>query len=340
MRITLKEIASLVSGELKGQEDYLIEGVAGLESASAKDITYLGHVKYEDLLVSNKAGCVFLPAGFKSDAVRNAIYVSNPQWAFVRILRIFAKERQPKMPWGPHSTAVIHPTAKLGKNVHVGAGCVIDEGAEVGDLTVLYPQCYVGRYAKIGKNCLLYPQVVVREDCEIGEGVIVHSGTVIGSDGYGYVLIEGVHEKIPQIGKVVVEEDVEIGANVTIDRATLGETRIGRGTKIDNLVQIAHNVKIGKHCLIISQVGIAGSSQVGDYATLAGQAGIPDHIKIGNKAIVIAQSGVMADVPDGAVVFGSPARPHREAMKLQALFNKLPEIYETVKKWKNENAKV
>ncbi|MFH1620178.1 MAG: UDP-3-O-(3-hydroxymyristoyl)glucosamine N-acyltransferase, partial [bacterium] len=182
----------------------------------------------------------------------------------------------------------------------------------------------------------LYPQTVIRENCSAGDKVIIHSGVVIGSDGFGYVKVEERREKIPQIGTVAVEDDVEIGSGSTVDRATLGETRIGAGTKIDNLVQIAHNVTIGKNCIIIAQVGIGGSSSVGDGAILAGQAGIADHVRIGSRAVVTAQTGVMSEIPDGSVVFGSPSRPHREALKLHVLCSKLPEIYETVNELKKK----
>ncbi|MBI4056578.1 MAG: UDP-3-O-(3-hydroxymyristoyl)glucosamine N-acyltransferase [Elusimicrobia bacterium] len=341
MKLTLKEIASWVSGELKSSTNIVIHGVAGLELATSKELSYLGNVKYIDLLKTTQAGCVLLPLEFKSRPDLGysgpVIYVPNTQWAFVQILRGIEKEYKPKHPRGtPHPTAFIHPTAKLGKHSSVGAGCVVEEGAEIGDFSVLYPQAYVGHHAKIGKHCLIYPQVVLRENCELGDRVIVHAGTVIGSDGYGYLLQNGKHEKIPQIGRVVIEEEVEIGANTTIDRATTGETRIGAGTKIDNLVQIAHNVKVGKNCLIISQVGVAGSSELGDSVVLAGQVGVADHAKLGNRVVVGAQSGAMGNVPDGAILFGSPARPHREAMRLHALLGKLPEMYETLKKLTQE----
>ena len=206
-------------------------------------------------------------------------------------------------------------------------------GTRIGEGTAIFPQCYIGKNAKIGTQSLFYPQVVLREECEVGDRCIVHPGTVIGSDGYGFVWnpSQNRHHKIPQIGRVILEEDVEVGANVTIDRATLGETRIGAGTKIDNLVQIAHNVRTGKNCLIIAQVGISGSTRIGNQVTLAGQVGVAGHITIGDGAIIAGKSGVMGNIPEKSIYFGYPARPHREAMKLQALFGKLPEFFESLK---------
>jgi UDP-3-O-[3-hydroxymyristoyl] glucosamine N-acyltransferase len=216
--------------------------------------------------------------------------------------------------------------------VTVERGAVVEAGA------IIYSGCFIGANARVGSGSLLYPNVVLREDTQVGARCIIHAGAVLGADGYGFATIEGRQRKIPQIGRVVVEDDVEIGANVTIDRATVGETRVGAGTKIDNLVHIAHNVQIGRDCLIVAQVGISGSTKVGDRVTLAGQVGIVGHLTIGDGAVVAAQSGVMNDVEPGAVLFGSPARPHREAMKLQAIFGKLPEIYEAIRSLRKKSS--
>jgi UDP-3-O-[3-hydroxymyristoyl] glucosamine N-acyltransferase len=236
-----------------------------------------------------------------------------------------------KHPRGISTQAAIDPTVKLGAGVAIGPFAVIENGAVIGDGTVIYSGCFIGANSKVGKNSILYPNVVIREEITVGDRAIIHSGTVLGSDGYGFATIEGKHQKIPQIGRVVVEDDVEIGANVTVDRATTGETRIGAGTKIDNLVHIAHNVRIGRDCLIVAQVGISGSTTIGNRVTLAGQVGVVGHVHIGDGAIITAQSGIMNDVAPGEVLFGSPARLHREAMKLQAIFGKLPEIYSAIK---------
>jgi UDP-3-O-[3-hydroxymyristoyl] glucosamine N-acyltransferase len=223
---------------------------------------------------------------------------------------------------------------KLGQNVSIGAHTVIESGVQIGDQTQIGPLCFIGKDTIIGKNTKLYPHVTVREETQIGNQVILHSGAVVGSDGFGYATRGGIHHKIPQIGTVEIGDDVEIGANVTIDRATLGKTIIGKGSKIDNLVQIAHNVQIGEGCILVSQAGVAGSSQLGKYVTLAGQVGVVGHVKLGDQVIAAAQSGIPNDVPAGSVVFGSPARPIQEERKIQVIIGKLPKIYEEFKKIK------
>jgi UDP-3-O-[3-hydroxymyristoyl] glucosamine N-acyltransferase len=217
--------------------------------------------------------------------------------------------------------------------VHVGDFTVVEAGAEIGAGTVLMPQVFVGANAKVGKGCLFYPGVVLRDDCVVGERVILHPGAVIGSDGFGFLTDKktGKHTKIPQIGNVVVGDGCEIGANTTIDRGAVGSTVITAGTQIDNLVQIGHNVRVGRDCVIVSQTGVAGSTVVGNNVILAGQAGVAGHLHIGDGAVITAQTGVMSDVPPKTVLFGSPGRPHREAFKLQALYGRLPELFEKVK---------
>ncbi len=334
MKITLKELASIVGGELEGNGQHAVMGVRNLEEATENDVTFLQSAKLEHLLAASKAGCVFLAPEYrqKAGSKGNFIYVKNPQLAFAKVLEMIEKETQVKRPPGYHPSAVISPLARLGKDVHLGPMTVIEKGAVIGNRSKIDAQSYVGQNARIGADCLIYPQVVIRENVSIGDRVILHSGVVIGSDGYGYAQTESGHFKIPQIGRVTIENDVEIGANTTVDRATIGETVIGEGTKIDNLVQIAHNVKIGKRCLIVAQVGIAGSSELGDGVVLAGQVGVADHIKIGSGAVVGAQSGVMQAVPERAIHFGSPSRPHIEAMRILALLGRLPELSDKVKK--------
>lgn len=313
--IAAQDIASAVGGELLGDGSVTVQGAAGLGEASETDISFFHNIKYAESLVSTRARVVLIPQktqGLTLPEGKTLIRVSNPQWAFAQVLGLIDKQKNVH-PDGIHPKAHVEPTATIGKG------------------TVVYPGCYVGHHVKIGENCLMYPNVVFREDTQIGDRVIIHAGTVLGADGYGFATQEGRHHKIPQIGRVVVEDDVEIGANVTIDRATTGETRIGAGTKIDNLVHIAHNVQIGKDCLIVAQVGISGSTKVGNRVTLAGQVGLVGHITIGDGTIVAAQSGVMSDVEPGAVLFGSPARPHKQAMKLLAIYGKLDEIYDTLK---------
>jgi UDP-3-O-[3-hydroxymyristoyl] glucosamine N-acyltransferase len=327
------EIATAVQGTLEGEASLQICDAAGLDEASAEQISFFHNAKYIGSLEKTNAGAVLVPektGDLKLPAGKTLIKVKNPQWAFAQVLGMLERARI-KHPRGVSPQAAIDPSAKIGAGVAVGAFAVIESGASIGDGTIVYAGCFIGANSKVGKNSILYPNVVLREEVTVGDRAIIHAGAVLGADGYGFATIEGKHQKIPQIGRVVVEDDVEIGANVTVDRATTGETRIGAGTKIDNLVHIAHNVRIGRDCLIVAQVGISGSTTVGDRVTLAGQVGVVGHVHIGDGAIITAQTGIMNDVAPGAVLFGTPARPHREAMKLLAIFGKLPEIYSAVK---------
>lgn len=319
--LTAANIAKAVNGQLEGNPEASIRSAAGLLEATENDLSFFHNPKYIDLLAKTRAPIVLIPQktnGLTLPEGKALIRVANPQWAFAQVLSLIDKART-HHPQGVHPKAHVESTAKIGNG------------------TIIYPGCFIGHNVKIGDNCLIYANVVLREDTEIGNRVIIQPGAVLGSDGYGFATLEGKHHKIPQIGKVVIEDDVEIGANVTIDRATTGETRVGAGTKIDNLVHIAHNVQIGQNCLIVAQVGISGSTQIGKNVTLAGQVGVVGHLKIGDGAVVAAQSGVMNNVEAGEVLFGSPARQHRLALKLQALYGKLPELYETLKELKKGN---
>jgi UDP-3-O-[3-hydroxymyristoyl] glucosamine N-acyltransferase len=234
-------------------------------------------------------------------------------------------------PPGIHPTAVIGERVTLGQQLTIGAYVVIADGAVIGDRTVIYPHVYIGNETVLGTDCLIYPQVSIRERCQLGHRVILHSGVVIGSDGFGYASVEGVHHKIPQVGTVVVEDDVEIGANTCLDRARFGRTRIGKGTKIDNLVQIAHNVETGHHCIIVGQAGVAGSTKLGDHVTLAGQCGISGHLQIGDHAIVTGKAGVSKNVPPRAVVRGSPAQEIKSCQMQEIAVRRLPQTQVVVK---------
>jgi UDP-3-O-[3-hydroxymyristoyl] glucosamine N-acyltransferase len=314
--LTAKEVAASVGGELEGDGSVSIEGAAGLEEASEREISFFHNTKYIDSLQKTQARVVLIPKQMNGTPLpkdKTLIRVENAQWAFAQVLGLIDQKKQ-HHPKGVHLKAHVEPTATIGAD------------------TSIYPGCYIGHGVRIGEKCLLYPNVVLREDTQIGDRVVIHAGAVLGADGYGFATQDGRHHKIPQIGKVVIEDDVEIGANVTIDRATTGETRVGAGTKIDNLVHIAHNVRIGKDCLIVAQVGISGSTKVGNRVTLAGQVGVTGHLTIGDGAVIAAQSGVMNDVEPGAVLFGSPVRPIKQAMKLQAIYGKLDELYDTVKR--------
>jgi len=334
MRLTVESVAALTGGEVFGDPNFVLDGVSGIDNSSPTQLTFLADINKASMLTGCKAGCVLMPKAAKGKDLEykgNIIYSDNPHWSFVLILRQIQLERRPKKGWGVHPTAVVDPTARLGKYVHIGPHCVIEKDAVVGDFSTIYPNCFIGERAQVGKNCLLYPGVVLRDDCVVRDRVIIHPNAVIGADGFGYMHMENRHEKIPQLGRVIIEDDVEIGALTAIDRAALEETRIGAGTKIDNLVQIAHNVKIGKACIVVSQAGIAGSSSLGDGVVVAGQVGIVDHVNIGSRAVITAGTGIMSDVEPGAIMFGVPARPHREALKIQAIIGKLPQIYSTIK---------
>ncbi len=318
--LSARDVASAVGGELLGDGTVPVQGAAGLDEASEKEISFFHNAKYIASLQKTKARVILIPQhtnGTLLPTGKTLIRVANPQQAFAHVLGLIDKER-----W--HHPSGVHPKA------HVESTALIGKG------TTIYPGCYIGHNVRVGTGSLLYPNVVLLEDTQVGDRVIIQAGAVLGADGYGFVTQKGRHSKIPQIGCVVVEEDVEIGANVTIDRATTGETRIGAGTKIDNLVHIGHNVHIGRDCLIVAQVGIAGSTKVGKQVILGGQVGIVGHLTIGDGAVIAAQSGIMNDVEPGAVLFGSPARPHKQALKLQAIYGKLDELYETMKQLKKK----
>jgi UDP-3-O-[3-hydroxymyristoyl] glucosamine N-acyltransferase len=333
MDVTLDELGRLVGGKVTGDGKTVIRAVNGLREAGPGDITFLANTKYAPLLSATKASAVIVSDG--TPAPIPTLSVRNPDLAFGLVAQhLYGGARRP--PAGVHPTAVVAPSAVLGKNVTVGAGTVVEEGASVGDNAVLYPQVYVGAEASIGPDALLYPQVVVRERCRVGARVILHSGTVVGSDGFGYATDKGVHHKIPQVGIVVIEDDVELGANVAIDRARFGRTVIGRGTKIDNLVQIGHNVVLGQGCLLVSQSGIAGSTRVGNYVMMAGQTGVVGHLEIGDQAIITAQSGITKDVPPKAIVSGSPAGDRRTHLKELAALSKLPDALQEIRKLRQE----
>jgi UDP-3-O-[3-hydroxymyristoyl] glucosamine N-acyltransferase len=334
VKILLGEIAKAINGELLGSPDIVIKGICGIKEAKDGDITFLSNPKYESLLSATKASAVITSRDI-APGTKPVVRVDNPSFAFSKVINLFISPEFTH-PKGIHPTAVISPKAKLGKNISIGAYAIIEDKAVIGDKTIIYGNSYIGYAALIGENCLIYPHVSIREAVEIGNRVIIHSGTVVGSDGFGFINVKGVQEKIPQIGIVVVQDDVEIGANVTIDRARFDKTIIGEGTKIDNLVQIAHNVIIGRNCTIVAQAGISGSTIVGSGATLAGQAGLVGHITIGEGAIVAAQAGVTKSVAPHTMVSGYPAKPHEIAKRVNACVQNLPHLYKKVKELEAE----
>ena len=329
---TVSELAALVGGEVfSGSGDAVIEGPAALESAGSGEISFFAHPRYAADLRTTRAAAVLVPRDFSGETPAVCIRVDDPSAAFTRITREFVREPEPP-PAGVHPSAVVHPGAQIAPDASIGEQAVVMPGAVIGPRSVVMAGGYVGAGARIGAACLLHPHAVVGHGCLLGDRVVLHSGAVVGSDGFGYDTQDGRHTKIAQSGIVVVEDDVEIGANTTIDRARFGRTVIGEGTKIDNLVMIAHNVVIGKHCIVCAQVGIAGSARIGNHVILAGQAGLVGHIRIGDGAIVGAQTGVSNDIEPGARVVGSPPRPIGDWKRSIVRVDRLAELYDRVKK--------
>lgn len=339
MKITAGEIAALIGGELRGPAGTVITGAMSLPAAGSADLSFLEKAANAAWTANRPAGCLIAPEDAKAALASRAgavIYVKNPKQAFAQVLVKFEKDLNPRPSPGVHPSAVVDPSARIGAGVHIGPHAVIEAQAGIGDNAVISAGCYIGAEVSIGADSRLYPNVTVRERCSVGKNVMIHPGTVIGSDGYGYMQVDGVHRKIPQVGRVIIGDDVEIGANCAIDRAALDATVIGAGTKLDNLVHIAHNVRIGKNCLILAQAGIAGSTAIGNSVIIAGQAGVSDHITIGDNAVVMAKTGIMTDLAAGQVVFGYTGRPRLLAMKIEVLLSKLPELFTTVRKLKKK----
>jgi UDP-3-O-[3-hydroxymyristoyl] glucosamine N-acyltransferase len=330
---TVRSLAEIVGGEVLGDgAAAAVTGISDLRSAGPDQLSFLGNPKYEQDAVASKAAAILVS---KKDALRFAftrIVVESPSAAFGKISALFAPP-PPRDEPGVHPTAVVAPDAVLGESISVGPHAVISAGVKIGARCVIGANSFIGEGTSIGDDTRIYPLVMVRERSVIGARVILHSGAVIGSDGFGYDFDKqtGRHVKIAHTGFVQIDNDVEIGANTTIDRGRFGRTHIAEGAKIDNLVQIAHNVTVGAHSIVVSQTGISGSTQLGRYVTLAGQVGLAGHLKIGDRATITAQSGLNKDVPAGAVLAGHHALPIRESLKLEALTRKLPELVERLK---------
>ena len=336
--LSLGEIAEYVGEELVGDRSVLISGLSTLEEAGEGDLSF-ADVRHMELVHTSKASALILPAELKDEFPGPKLISSDPYLSFQRAMVLFYGQHT-ELPRGIHRTAVVGDGVALGKRVSIGPYAVVEEGCEVGDGVYIGAGCYIGPRCKIGPGSILYPHVVLYPDVELGRDVVVHSGAVIGADGFGFAFDGREYHKIPQVGKVVVEDGVEIGAQVAVDRATLGRTIIGRGTKIDNLVQVAHNVRIGPHTVIAGQAGISGSTKIGAYVRVGGQAGFRDHIEVGDGAEVGAQAGVTKSVPPGAKVSGYPARPHRSQLKIEALLSRLPELMELLKEQQGRIARL
>jgi UDP-3-O-[3-hydroxymyristoyl] glucosamine N-acyltransferase len=321
----VEEIAKLVNGHVVGDRDRVVKGVAGLESAGAEDITFAEGERAVKSAARSNAGCILVPTGALV-AGKTTIAVSHPKLALIRTAEALLPERRQES--GVHPTAIVEPAANLSEDVTVGPHAVIENGVTVGARTSVGTRVHLGRDVQIGADSVLYPGATIYSGVHIGSRVVIHAGAVIGADGFGYVFAEGRHQKFPQLGQVLIEDDVEIGANTTIDRGSLGNTIIGQGTKIDNLVQIAHNVRIGRHCVIAAQTGISGSVEIGNHVMIGGQVGIGDKVRIEDQVIIGAQAGVPSGkiLRRGSAVWGTPARPISEFKKSYAQIANLPRL--------------
>jgi UDP-3-O-[3-hydroxymyristoyl] glucosamine N-acyltransferase len=321
-QITVSDLARLLDGEPQGELQRPLTGVATLEAAEATELAFLDPAQVETRARQSRAGCLLVPSGAKLPG-RTVIRVSNPRRAMARAAEWFHPAKPPAP--GIHSTANVGHAAIIGQNVSVGPQAVIGDGCRIGDRTTIGAGCILGEGATVGEDCVLYPRVTLYPQVRIGARVTLHSGSVIGSDGFGYLREAGGYLKFPQVGWVEIGDDVEIGANTTVDRGALGPTRIGRGTKIDNLVQIGHNVQIGEHCAIAALVGISGSVIVGDNVVIAGQVGIGDHARIEAGAVLGGQCGILPHkiIRAGQTVWGTPARPLKEHLAQQATLARL-----------------
>ncbi len=319
----LRELADRLGCELRGDGEVEVAGVAGIEQAGPRDVTFLANPRYASHLADTRAAAVILAPGHEARVP--CLVTDQPYLVFVRAVGVLRPPSRPAP--GVHPSAQVDPGAALGPDVHVGALAVVGPGVRVGARTAIHPHVVLYEGVEVGEDCVLHSGVQVRERCRLGDRVVVQNGAVIGGDGFGFARdAAGRYQKFPQIGIVVIEDDVEIGALSAVDRAALGETRIGRGTKIDNLVQGGHSVAIGEHSVLAGQVGIAGSSRIGSRVTLAGQVGVAGHLTIGDGAIATAQTGIPSSVDEGAVVSGYPAIENRAWLRSSAVFARLPEL--------------
>ena len=319
--MSARQLAEALGGELLGDGEVEVRGVAPAGDAAEGAVTFAETPVLFEQAVASRASVILAGADAPASRGRTVVRVPSPRVAFAKALALF---HPPEVfPPGIHPTAIVASTAEVGPGVHVGAYAVVKDGARIGARSAIDAGAIVGAETVLGEDCVLHPRVVLYPRVVLGNRVVVHAGTVIGSDGFGYVQDGGKHVKVPQVGTVVVGDDVEIGANTTIDRATLGVTRIGRGTKIDNLVQIAHNDVVGEHCILAAQVGLAGSVTLGRYVMLGGQVGVGDHRTVGERTMVGGQGGVIGDVPAGSVLWGTPAQPRGDWLRQIAALKKL-----------------
>lgn len=320
-QLSLAELAERLGAEVVGDGERMVEGIRPLDRAEAEHLSFLHNPKYVAQAAESHAGAILVHSADELPG-RDLLVCAQPYLAVARVLEIF-HPRRPEEP-GVHPSAVVADDLQLGDGASIGPLVAVGRGVSIGEGTVIGAGCVVGDGARIGSDVYLHPRVVVEDGCVIGDRCILQSGVVVGSDGYGFATVDGVHHKVPQVGIVVLEDDVEIQANTTIDRATMGETRIGRGTKVDNLVQLAHNVEVGEHCLLVAQSGISGSTKIGRHSIFAGQAGAAGHLELGERTMLGARAAAMKSFPEaGNVLAGFPARPQKEWMKSQAALQRI-----------------
>ncbi len=343
LALSAAELAAIVQPlATRGATDMTVRGLASLATAQAGDLTFLGNPKYKAEVAATAASVVLLPRDFAGEPSAGQLFllVENPSVALARVCARLEQALWPRPAPGVHASAVVAPGARVAASATVGPLCVVEDGAEVGEGAHLQAQVFLGRNARVGTGCWLMPGVAVTAECVLHERVRLHAGVVVGSDGFGYEFAAGRHEKVPQVGNVEIFPDVEIGANTTVDRARFSRTVIGEGTKIDNLVQIAHNVIIGKHCLLCAQVGISGSTTLADYVVLGGQAGVVGHVTLGQGAQVGGGAAVTRDLAPGAVVNGSPALPLQLERRVAVLRERLPDLFRRVDAMETELARL
>lgn len=327
MKIELERIAKLIKAEVIGNKNILIAGIGDITNAKPTDLVFISNSSFLPYLEKTKAKAIIVSANIKKNKEKTLLIVENPLLAYAKISKLFLKKTYQK---GIHPTVIIDKTAFISKNVVIGSYVIIGKNVKIEDKVIIFPNVFIGNNTIIGRESIIYSQVGIREDTIIGKKVIIHGGVVLGSDGFRYEKTKNKLIKIPQIGKVIIEDEVEIGANTTIDRATIGATLIKKGTKIDNLVQIAHNVEIGENCILAAQVGIAGSVKIGKNVVIGGQVGIADHISIGDNVIIGARAGVIKNVAENEIISGYPARPHQETMRMLAYVHQLSKLYKQV----------
>lgn len=331
MAFTLEELAQISGGELRGDPHQRITGAASLAEATEGEITFFADPRYMPLLRKTRASAAFVPLDFSAEVPLAQVRVANPAKSFEQIVLKLAP-RPVQFAAGIHATALVAADVRIGAGVSIQPYAVIESGAVIGDQTIIGAHSYIGHESAIGDESLIYPRVTIRERAVIGSRVIIHSGAVIGADGFGFEFVRGAHQKVPQLGIVQIDDDVEIGANTTIDRARFGRTWIKRGAKIDNLVQIAHNVIIGEHTVVAAQTGFSGSGRVGDYVMIGGQVGVNGHIEIGDRNIIGGQTGVTGNLPpDGGTWWSTPATPLKEVKQQLAWLHRLGALFKRVK---------